>query len=110
EEEGTYGDLMTSRATYVNDELAEIYGLEGDFGSEFTRVELDPGARAGFLTQPGFLASHAYFASTSPIHRGVFKQRQVLCALIPAPPGDVDLQLPSFDDTLRTTRQIVEAH
>lgn len=110
EEEGTYGDLMTSRATYVNDELAEIYGLEGDFGSEFTRVELDPGARAGFLTQPGFLASHAYFASTSPIHRGVFIQRQVLCALIPAPPGDVDLQLPSFDDTLRTTRQIVEAH
>lgn len=110
EEEGTYGDLMTSRVSYVNAELAPLYGLSGDFGPEFTRVELDPSVRAGFLTHPGFLASHAYFGTTSPIHRGVFVQRQVLCALIPAPPGDANLELPAYDDSLKTTRQLVEAH
>lgn len=107
---GTFNDLLTSRATWVNDELAAIYGLSGDFGPEFTRAEVDPSTRAGFLTHPGFLASHAYYNSTSPIHRGVMIQRQLLCASIPSPPGDVDLELPPFDASIRTTRQRVEAH
>ena len=107
---GTYADLLTSNKSYVNYELAAIYGLEGEFApDEFVEVELPPG-RAGILTQPSFLASHAYFDITSPIHRGVFVQRQLLCASIPEPPGDVDTNLPPLDSSLKTTRDRVDAH
>lgn len=110
ETEGTYADLLTSNVSYVNYELAAIYGLSGDYApDEFVEVEL-PAGRAGLLTQPGFLASHAYFDVTSPIHRGVFVQRQLLCASIPEPPGDVDTNLPPLDGDLKTTRDRVEAH
>jgi hypothetical protein len=110
EEAGTFADLMTSRTTFVDARTAPIYGLAGDFGEVPTQVELDAATRSGFLTQPGFLALNAYFAETSPIHRGVFVQRQILCTDIPDPPGDADLELPPFDDSLRTTRQRVEHH
>lgn len=107
---GTYSDLMTSRTTYVDDKLAQIYGLDGTFGETLTPVELDPTERSGFLTQPGFLAANAYLVETSPIHRGVFIQRQVLCVDIPDPPPGVDTTLPPADDSIKTTRQRVELH
>jgi hypothetical protein len=110
EQQGSYADLMTSRTTYVDATLASIYGIEGDFGDTLTPVELDPATRSGFLTQPGFLAANAYLVETSPIHRGVFIQRQVLCTEIPDPPPGVDLQLPPADATIKTTRQRVTHH
>jgi len=110
EENATYADLMTSPVTWITPELAEVYGIEENLQDGLNRVELDPARRAGFLTQSGFLASHAYFASTSPIHRGVGVQRQVLCAVIPDPPGDVDLELPPLDATIKTGREQVTSH
>jgi len=84
ETDGGVRELLTAPFTYVNDELAAIYGLEGSFGSELERVELDPAQRGGLFTQPGFLASHA--GETAPIHRGVFLNLRVLCANLPEPP------------------------
>lgn len=110
EQDATFADLMTSRSTFVDDRLARIYGLAGSFGDTLTPVEVDPATRAGFLTHPGFLAANAYFGESSPIHRGTFVQRQVLCTEIPDPPPGVDLQLPPADENIRTTRQRVEQH
>jgi hypothetical protein len=110
ETSGDLQDLLLSRTTFVNAELAAIYGLEGTFGSDFTQVELDPAERAGLLTQAGFLASHAYTTMSSPIHRGVFVQRRLLCADIPDPPGDIDTTLPALSQEIKTTKQQVEVH
>jgi hypothetical protein len=110
ETSGDLQDLLLSRTTFVNAELAGIYGLEGSFGDDFTQVELDPGQRAGLLTQPGFLASHAYTTTSSPIHRGVFVQRRILCNEIPDPPGDIDTTLPPLSEAIKTTKQQVEVH
>ncbi|MBV1860130.1 MAG: DUF1592 domain-containing protein [Nannocystaceae bacterium] len=110
ENDGSFADLLTSTSTFANDDLAAIYGLEGSFGETLQPVELDPARRAGFLTQPGFLAANAYFAETSPIHRGVFVQRQLMCTVIPDPPGDADLDLPASEGELVTTRDRVTAH
>ena len=109
EGEGTFTALMTSTETYVAPDLAPIYGVSMT-GDEPQWVTVDESTRAGLLTQPGFLASHAYFGSSSPIHRGVFIQRQILCTDIPDPPGDVDLELPPPDGELVTTRDRVEHH
>jgi hypothetical protein len=74
------------------------------------RTPLDPARRAGLLTQAGFLSSHAFFDKTSPIHRGVFLQRQILCAALPDPPANISTMLPPIAGEIRTTRDQVEAH
>ena len=82
--------------------------MSGSFGSSLTRVDLDPAKRAGLFTQLGFLATHAYSNQSSPIHRGAFIQRNVLCTKIPDPPPMVP-ELPPLMAT-QTTRQQVDMH
>ncbi|HEX2657552.1 MAG TPA: DUF1592 domain-containing protein, partial [Polyangia bacterium] len=103
-----FPSLMTAPFTYVTKNTAPLYGLTGTFGDSFVRVSLDPAQRAGLLTQLGFLASNAYSNQSSPIHRGVFVQRRVLCGTLPDPPPNVP-QLPPLAAT-QTTRQEVDLH
>ncbi|MCH9684508.1 MAG: DUF1592 domain-containing protein [Deltaproteobacteria bacterium] len=111
EQDGTWTDLMTTPGTFVNAETAGLYGLDGsNYGEELTWVDLPATERKGILTQSGFLATNAYADITSPIHRGVFVQRNILCAAIPEPPGNVDPTLPDFEGEIRTTRDAVEVH
>ncbi|WP_437754524.1 DUF1592 domain-containing protein [Sorangium sp. So ce1389] len=110
EMEGDYRTLMTAPVGFVNDKLAPIYGVEGSFTGELVETSLDPSERAGLLTQAGFLSSHAFFNKTSPIHRGVFIQRQILCADLPDPPANINTELPPIQGEIRTTRDQVEAH
>ncbi len=110
DEGGGYAELLSSPSSVVNAELAAIYGIDGDFDDSFVPVELDPSARAGLLTQVGFLASHAFGRETSPIHRGVFVHRQILCTVIPDPPANIDTSLPPLEGEIHTTRDAVEAH
>jgi hypothetical protein len=42
------------------------------------------------LTRAGFLAVHANQSVTSPIRRGVYMLKQVLCVDLPSPPANVD--------------------
>jgi hypothetical protein len=92
----------------VNETTAALYGVQGTFDDSLTRVDLDPTQRAGLLTQLGFLASNAYSNQSSPIHRGVFVVRRVLCETLPDPPPNVP-QLPPLTAT-QTTRQEVDMH
>ena len=100
--------LLTAPFTFVNSTTAPLYGVSGSFGSTLTRVDLDPAKRAGLFTQLGFLATHAYSNQSSPIHRGAFIQRNVLCTRIPDPPPMVP-ELPPLMAT-QTTRQQVDMH
>jgi hypothetical protein len=85
--EGTVGDMLTSTRTFVNDELAALYGLEGDFGEDFVEAELDAETRAGFLTRVGFLTRNATLTEPDPIHRGVFVNLEILCRPLSAVPN-----------------------
>jgi hypothetical protein len=103
-----FRSLLTAPFAFVNQVTAPLYGLSGTFGTELQRAELDPAQRAGILTQVAFLAGHAYASKTSPIHRGVFVQRRVLCNTIPDPPANAPSP-PALQPT-QTTRQQVEQH
>ncbi|HWB78733.1 MAG TPA: DUF1592 domain-containing protein [Nannocystaceae bacterium] len=103
--EGDYAELMTSPTSVVDAQLAAIYGVAAPEG--WDAVELDEDTRAGLLTQIGFLARGAYADMTSPIHRGVFVQRQLLCAPLPDPPPNIDRTLPPFEGEIHTTRDAV---
>lgn len=110
ERQDPFAQLYTSSFTYVDDALAPYYGLPTTGRDGFERVELDPAERAGLLTQLGFLTSHAFPDRSSPIHRGVFVHRRILCSNLPDPPGDVDFNLPPIEGDIKTTRQQVEVH
>ncbi len=104
---GGYREMLTSTRTFVNDELAKIYGVSGSFGSELVPVNLDPSKRRGLFTQVGFLASNATSADPDPIHRGAFLARRIVCLSVSAPPGNVP-PLPDADG--RTNRETVTEH
>ncbi len=89
---GSLADLLTDSHTFVNADLAELYGLEGTFDDQFVRVELDPTTRAGILTRLGFLTRNATLTDPDPIHRGVFANLNIICRPITA--------LPSLPDDL----------
>lgn len=111
DEERGLASLLSTPHSFVNQRTAPFYGLDSeDFTDEFSLVEFDVNERAGLLTQLGFLSAHAYTTDTSPIHRGVFVLRRILCEEIPDPPGGIDLTLPETTDEIVTTRDQIEAH
>lgn len=90
EGDGTIEELLSTRRAYVDDRLAEVYGVAPPKGG-VGWVELPEGERAGLLTRAGFLAAHAHEREGSIVLRGVVVQRQFLCGALPPPPDDVDL-------------------
>jgi len=108
-QKGGLNQLLTANYTFVNDQLAPLYGLTGTFGPDFKKVELDPSQRAGFLTQIGFLAANASPRDTDPIHRGVFINLKIICADLPPPPMNVP-PLPKDDGGSKTMRERITAH
>jgi hypothetical protein len=95
-----YASLLTAPFAFVNQVTAPLYGVTGTAGDALQRVALDPAERAGIFTQVAFLAQ------SSPIHRGVFIQRRVLCNTIPDPPANVPS--PAALGPTQTTRQQVD--
>lgn len=107
DDNGTLHDFMTSTKTFVDQQLAAIYGLDGTFDDTFQEVELNSNERAGIFTQVGFLAANATSVDPDPIHRGVFIARRVSCIPILAPPDSIP-PLPSPNG--QSNRQLVTEH
>jgi hypothetical protein len=103
------GTLFQAPFSYMNAKLAAFYGVRGPAGTAFARVDLDPTQRAGILTQGGLLAIHAHPDQTSPVHRGLFVRRQLLCTTPPPPPANVVIEVPKVDPT-STTRDRFAQH
>ncbi|MCA9701669.1 MAG: DUF1592 domain-containing protein, partial [Myxococcales bacterium] len=101
-------ELLTSSETFVNAELAAVYGVEGVPGQDFVHVDLDGAQRKGVFTQVGFLAANSTSVDPDPIHRGVFLARRMACLTVAAPPDGVP-PLPAIEPD-QTNRQRVEAH
>jgi Protein of unknown function (DUF1592)/Protein of unknown function (DUF1588)/Protein of unknown function (DUF1585)/Protein of unknown function (DUF1595) len=111
ERDGSFDALFNATRAYVNGPLAALYGVAGPArDEEWAWVELNPRERAGMLTRAGFLAVHANQTATSPIRRGVYTLKEVLCFPLPSPPANVDntpIEVTDRDvaDGIRTVRQ-----
>jgi mono/diheme cytochrome c family protein len=70
-----FRELLLADRVPLNRRLAELYGAPPPAGDGFALVQLDAPHRAGVLTHPLVLASHAYAAESSPVHRGVWLAR-----------------------------------
>jgi hypothetical protein len=107
---GDFRDVFKTTKTFVNAELAKLYGLRAPSGSGFSEVELPASAfRAGLVMQASFLALHAHPSRSSPTLRGKFIRESLLCRSIPPPPNNVETMLPNTG-AATTARQKLSAH
>ena len=105
-------DLLDADYTFVNERLANHYGIPGIYGSRFRRVTLpDRQQRGGLLGHGGLLALTSYPTRTSPVLRGKWLLDTILGAPPPSPPADVPA-LPERGEGGRTTsvRERLERH
>lgn len=106
-----YQELFTADYTFVNDTLADLYGITPPgTGDEFTQVQWPAEqGRAGYLSQASFLTYQSGSLRNSPTKRGRYVQQSVLCNEIPPPPDNVDPTLPPIPPDA-TLREILEMH
>ena len=109
--EGSIRELFTSPRSFVDANLAAIYGIPSP-SAPFSAVSLDPDIRRGILTRPGFLAVHSDNDSSGPVPRGVFVLNALLCRPPRPPPANVPPAPPASSaiQAHETTRQRFDAH
>jgi len=109
-EDHNVADLLSTDYTFVNQRLAEHYGIKGIYGNEFRRVKLEDPNRYGLLGQASILAVTSYPNRTAPTIRGKWVLEQLLGTPPPPPPPNV----PSLKDDgtaqKLTMRQRMEQH
>ena len=104
-------DLLRANYTFVNERLAEHYGIPNVHGSEFRRVKLEGEERRGLLGQGSMLAVTSYATRTSPVLRGKWLLENILGTPVPPPPPGV----PALDENHsgarpRSVRERLEEH
>ncbi len=105
--DGKLATLLTAPFSFVNSRLAKIYGLTDFMGTEFQKVDLPVGERAGLMTHPSLMAIGSDLTITSPVRRGMPIRERFLCDELAPPPGDVP---PPPHDEKMSARQQFAAH
>ncbi|MBW3535566.1 MAG: DUF1592 domain-containing protein [Gemmatimonadetes bacterium] len=86
-------DLFTADYTFVNERLADHYGIEGVVGRSFRKVEYPDAARRGILGHGSVLTLTSHANRTSPVLRGKWIMEVLLgTPPPPPPPGVPDLE------------------
>jgi hypothetical protein len=92
--DGNFMDAFTADYSFLNSDLARLYGVPAPSG-EFELVKFPASARrAGILGQASLLTANAGPVDTSPTARGIFIREQLLCQHIPNPPPGVNTEIP----------------
>lgn len=107
-------ELLDSDYTFLNEKLAELYGIQDVRGNEMRRVQLPEGSpRGGVLTQASMLLVTSNPTRTSPVKRGLFVLDNILgTPAPPAPPGVPALEdsAKKFDGREPTLREVLAVH
>jgi hypothetical protein len=83
------GDLLTADVNFVDPYLGNLYSLPTVVPADmFTRIVDTTDAREGYLGLAALLTLTSNPSSTSPSHRGRWIVQKLLCAPVPAPPGN----------------------
>jgi hypothetical protein len=106
-----YMDIYRAPYSFLNAELAAIYGVPAP-ARDFDRVELPVASeRAGLLGQTLFLAITAKPDDSSPTARGLFVREQFLCQKVAEPPPGVNTNLPPVTESKpQTNRERMSEH
>lgn len=103
-----YRRLLLEDDLFVNNRLAEFYGVSTNATDDFVKVSLDPKERSGVVTHPYLLAAFSYQKSSSPIHRGVFLTRNIVGRALKSPPIAVAFNESEFSPNLTMREKVAE--
>ncbi len=104
-------ELLDSGYTYLNQRLAEHYGVPGIYGANFRQVTLPDSRRGGLLGQGSILTVTSYPNRTSVVQRGKWILENLLGTPPPPPPADVpELQAKAKDGRKLSLREAMETH
>jgi hypothetical protein len=110
--DGSVLDIIDADYTFLNEPLAQHYGIPAVTGTEWRRVDgVKKYSRGGVLAQASTLAKQSGASRTSPILRGNWISEVLLGERLPKPPKGIP---PLPDDEAATegmtVRQLVEKH
>ncbi len=103
-------EFIDADFTFLNERLAEHYGIAGIEGNEFRRVGVDREQRGGILTHASLLTLTAYPTRTSPVLRGKWILENILGTPPPPPPDNVPPLPDGGSSHAKTLREQVEMH
>jgi mono/diheme cytochrome c family protein len=104
-------DLIRADYTFVNERLAEHYGIDGVFGDAFRRVALHDPNRRGLLGQGSILFQTSVANRTSPVFRG----KWIMTVLFNSPPPPPPANVPALEASIagsapHSVRERLEQH
>jgi len=103
-------ELLESDYTFLNEKLAEHYGVAGVTGDEMRLVKLPAdNPRGGILTQGTVLAVTSNPDRTSPVKRGLFVLDNILGTPPPPPPPNIPLLEDAGNEQQRQSFTVREA-
>lgn len=107
-------ELIDADYTFLNDRLADLYGIKDVHGSDMRKVLLPPDSpRGGVLTQGTFLVVTSNPTRTSPVKRGLFILDNLLGTPAPPPPANVpelEAAADQFGDQEPQLRELLAKH
>jgi len=103
-------ELLSADYTFVNERLAQHYGIPGIYGSRYRKVTLDGAERGGLLGHGGLMMVTSYPNRTSPVLRGKFVLENLLGGPPPEPPPNVPALETSSDGRELTMREAMAMH
>jgi len=111
EEDRSVLDLLTADHTFLNENVALHYGINGVRGSAFQRVQLDDERRFGLLGKGAVLMVSSYPNRTSPVLRGKWLLERIMGTPPAAPPPDVEgFEEIEIGQEYSTVRERLEKH
>jgi hypothetical protein len=103
-------DLLTADHTFINEQVAQVYGLTDVRGNGFRRVTLKDPKRFGLLGKGAVLTITANPNRTAPVLRGAYILERILGTPPAVPPPNVE-QLPAnVQGRAATVRERTEIH
>ncbi len=106
-------DLFTANYTFVNERLAQHYGMPNVAGNNFRRVKYTDDRRQGVLGHASILTLTSHATRTSAVDRGKWVMEVLLNSPPPPPPPgvpDLEATPAAVDGKMLTVRQRMEQH
>ena len=95
-------DLFSANYSFLNERLADHYGVQGIYGNHFRKVSLDGHKRGGLLGHGSLMTVTSYPNRTSVVLRGKF----VLDNLLGSPPPEPPPNVPALEESSQTGKQL----
>ncbi len=111
--DGSLFDLYQADYSYLNERLAEHYGIDGVYGDDFRRVAYPDDRRRGLLGHGSILTLTSHADRTSPVLRGKWVMEVLMGSPPPPPPPgvpDLEETEAALDGRTLTTRERMEQH